>query len=132
MMKDHPFAASRFEQARNNLSRLSTVLTEGDWNEFLSLMEEEALALHAMMMSGRPGYVLMKAGTLEIIRKIRGFRQSSRLRLGFTLDAGANVHLIHAAGDAPEIEAFIRSELEAHCEKALVIRDRMGTGPKPL
>ena len=48
-------------------------------------MEEEALSLHAMMMTGKPGYLLMKPGTLEIIRKIQEFRKETGKHLGFTL-----------------------------------------------
>ena len=85
-----------------------------------------------MMMTGRPGYLLMQPGTLSILRAIRAFRKETGCRLGFTLDAGANVHLLYAGEDAPRVEAFVSSALLRHCEKGRFISDRMGEGPKKL
>lgn len=132
IMDTNPFAETRFKQARNNLLRMEEILKQSMWNGFIELMEEEALSLHAMMMTGRPGYVLMKAGTLEIIRKVRDYRKATQHHLGFTLDAGANVHLLFDAAHEKEVKQFIDAELLTHCEQGQVIHDRMGTGPKKL
>ena len=53
-----------------------------------------------MMMTSMPYFILMKPNTMEIINKIWKFRQETGLHLCFTLDAGANVHLLY-----PEKEA---------------------------
>ncbi len=105
-------------------------MKEGDWHSFITIVEEEALTLHALMMTGRPGYLLMQPGTLSILQLIREFRKETGCRLGFTLDAGANVHLLYAAVDASQVEAFINSELVRYCENGRVIRDKMGQGPE--
>lgn len=131
-MEDHLLAPGRYEQARSNMGRLKRILREGDWNGFLSVAEEEALTLHAMMMSGRPGYVLMKPGSLSIIQKIRTFRDRTGIQAGFTLDAGANVHLLHRGKDEVRIGEFVQRELVPHCEKGMFIRDGMGEGPELL
>jgi len=132
LMETNPFAEIRFKQARQNLWLLHTAMTGGDWESFIAIMEEEALSLHAMMMTGKPGYFLMQANTHSIIKKIREFRAESKLRLGFTLDAGANVHLLYADADAIPVETFIRSELVSLCEKGKVIKDKMGPGPQKI
>ncbi len=129
LMETNPFAESRFKQARRNLNLLNTALKNGDWESFISLMEEEALSLHAMMMTGKPGYLLMQANTLSILQLIREFRADTGHRLGFTLDAGANVHLLYADADAEAVETFIQSELVHYCENQMVIKDKMGPGP---
>lgn len=129
LMDTHPFAEARFSQAHENLGLLQSALQEGNWNLFISVVEQEALSLHAMMLTSKPGYILMQPGTLSILNKIRNFREESGFRLCFTLDAGANVHLLYAEGDAGPVEAFIETDLYAHCENNQVIRDRMGQGP---
>lgn len=129
LMETNPFASVRFHQAHQNLNRLKTILSEGDWKEFIELIEEEALSLHAMMMTSKPGYLLLKTGTVEIIRKVQDFRRVSGLHLGFTLDAGANVHLLYDAAHEKEVKAFIESHLRSHCENKRVIHDQMGEGP---
>ena len=84
------------------------------------------------MMSSRPGYVLMQPGTVAVIHKVRQFRKETGSLVGFTLDAGANVHLIYSGEEEKEITAFISSELLPHCEKNRTIHDRMGKGPASL
>lgn len=132
LMERNPFSAVRFSQARENLSRLGAYLRAGDWESFLELVEEEALTLHAMMLTGRPGYLLMQPGTLSIIRKVRRFREETGARMAFTLDAGANVHLLYDGAEADRIEPFIGSDLAPNCENEMRISDRMGKGPERI
>ena len=40
-------------------------------------------------------FILMKPNTLEIINKIWEFRSDTGLPISFTLDAGANVHVLY-------------------------------------
>ncbi len=129
LMETNPYARVRFQQAKLNMERIKSILREGDWDGFIDLMEEEALSLHAMMMTGKPGYLLMRDGTLEIIRKVRDFRKESGKHLGFTLDAGANVHLLYDAAHEKGVQSFIDEQLRSHCENGQMIHDRMGGGP---
>jgi diphosphomevalonate decarboxylase len=73
---------------------MKEILKTGDMERFIKLVEHEALTLHAMMMMSDPAFILMKTGTLEVINKIWDFRKETGLPLFFTLDAGANVHLL--------------------------------------
>jgi len=132
LMETNPYAETRFKQAKLNLGRLKIILASGDWNGFIELVEEEALSLHAMMMTGKPGYLLMRPGTLEIIHKVQEFRRESKKHIAFTLDAGANVHLLYEKAQEKSIKKFIDAELLSHCENRLVIHDQMGSGPKKL
>ncbi|MGW8314090.1 MAG: diphosphomevalonate/mevalonate 3,5-bisphosphate decarboxylase family protein [Bacteroidales bacterium] len=132
MMESHPFAEVRFRQARENLTILGKSLRDGDWAAFIALVEEEALTLHALMLSGKPGYLLMSPETISIIQKIRTFRAETGARLAFTLDAGANVHLLYDGMESDRIEPFIDSALAPHCENNRRIEDRMGKGPERL
>ena len=74
LMKGHPFAIQRFEQAHIHLEQFKTALTSGDVERFIDLAEAEALCLHAMMMTSNPRFVLMQPNTLAIIQKIQDFR----------------------------------------------------------
>ena len=117
-------------QARENLDLLYRVMREGDWMGFIALVEEEALTLHAMMMTSRPGYLLMQSATLSILQSIREYRKETGNRIGFTLDAGANVHLLYAGADASEVESYISTKLLKYCENGMVIWDKIGLGPE--
>lgn len=132
LMHDHPFAEQRFEQAQDNLGRLLDILSSGDLDGFCNLVETEALTLHAMMMTSNPSYVLMKPNTLSIIDKVRTFRRTTNVPICFTLDAGANVHLLYPAKFAQQVMPWIRQELSPLCQGGQFIEDQVGQGLKKL
>lgn len=128
LMHGHPFAAQRFEQAHQHLDALAPVLKTGDLDAFIAIVEREALTLHAMMMSSSPYFLLMKPGTLQIIEKIWAYRNEKKVPVCFTLDAGANVHMLYPEKYKVEVLQFIQDELVAHCENGQYICDQVGTG----
>lgn len=132
LMHNHPFASERFLQADKNLSQLKSVLKEGDVNKFIDIIESEALTLHAMMMTSMPYFILMKPYTLEIINCIWAFRKETGLHVGFTLDAGANVHVLYPENEKEEILQFIKNELVAFCQNGQYICDHIGFGAKKI
>ena len=116
LMNNHPFAQKRFEQAHDNIAKLMDILQNDDLETFIQIIESEALTLHSMMMTSMPYFILMKPNTLEIIQKIWNYRQKTHLPVGFTLDAGANVHLLYPEKIKQEIHIFITNELQQHCK----------------
>mgnify|MGYP000303647539 CR=1 FL=1 len=132
LMHDHPFAQQRFAQAHENLTKLKTVFKDGNLSEFIKIVESEALTLHSMMMTSLPYFILMKPNTLEIINKIWAFRATSNTNVCFTLDAGANVHVLYPEKDHAVVYQFIKNELVAYCENGQYICDRIGFGARKL
>lgn len=129
LMRGHPFAKHRFEQGKQNVCVLKDILKSGDWSAFISLMESEALTLHAMMMTSNPPFILMKPKTLEAISRIWQFRSDTGQNVGFTLDAGANLHLVFAESALAAVEDQLFPELQYLCEQNTIIRDFIGQGP---
>lgn len=123
LMHGHPFAENRFKQAHQNLSLIKNILKSGDLNAFIEIVESEALTLHAMMMASNPYFILMKPNTLKAIEKIWEFRKAQNNHICFTLDAGANVHVLYPESEKTEIQAFINNELAPLCENNKVIHD---------
>jgi diphosphomevalonate decarboxylase len=132
LMHNHPFAKQRFEQAHKNLFKLKQILESGNLNDFIALIESEALTLHAMMMTSNPYYILMKPNTLKIINKVWDFRNSTNLPISFTLDAGANVHILYPKQGASRILEFIKNELVAYCQNGHYICDEIGFGANQI
>ncbi|MFA7688035.1 MAG: diphosphomevalonate decarboxylase [Moheibacter sp.] len=123
LMENHPYAPQRFVSAQENLKKIIPVLKEGDLNEFGTIVEHEALSLHAMMMTSRPAYVLMLPHTLNVIQKLWAFRKDTSTNLFFTLDAGANVHLLYPEKEQERCMEFIRKELKIHAANKKIIED---------
>jgi len=130
LMHDHPFSEQRFQQANENLSILITVFETGNLSEFIKIVESEALTLHAMMMTSIPYFILMKPNTLEIINKIWSYRNETNSNICFTLDAGANVHVLYPENEKKKILEFIKNELVAFCQNGQYICDQIGFGAK--
>lgn len=128
LMHNHPFAEKRFEQAHHNLSSIKKVLENGDLETFISIVESEALTLHAMMMTSMPYFILMKPNTLEIINKIWTFRKQTNIPICFTLDAGANVHILYPENVREKVLQFIQLELVGYCQNGNYICDEIGNG----
>ncbi|SDX22690.1 diphosphomevalonate/mevalonate 3,5-bisphosphate decarboxylase family protein [Aequorivita viscosa] len=128
LMHKHPFAEQRFEQAQSNLSKLIPILKNGDIPEFIKIVESEALSLHAMMLTSMPYFILMKPNTLEIINRIWEFRKKTNSLACFTLDAGANVHLLYPEWEAETVLQFIKLELADFCKNKEFIVDQVGFG----
>ena len=132
LMHNHPYAENRFHQANDNLSKITKILQEGNIKEFINLVESEALTLHAMMLTSNPYFILMKPNTLEVINKIWNYRAENNSNICFTLDAGANVHVLYPEDEKDAVNSFIKSELAKHCQKNQYICDNAGFGAKKI
>jgi diphosphomevalonate decarboxylase len=75
-----------------------------------------------------PYFILMKPNTLEIINKIWKFRELTSISVCFTLDAGANVHVLYPENVCEEVLQFIKNELVVHCQNEQYICDEIGSG----
>ena len=62
---------------RKKFCSLKEILKTEILKKFITLVEHEALTLHAMMMMSEPAFILMKTGTLEVINKLWNFRKET-------------------------------------------------------
>ena len=125
LMNTNPYAERRFQEARENFVSMKEILKSGDLEAFMKLVEHEALTLHAMMMMSDPAFILMQTGTLQVINRVWEFRKETNLPLFFTLDAGANVHLLFPSEKKAEISNFIETELLRYTQNGGIVRDFM-------
>ncbi len=132
LMNEHFYREIRFKQAQHNCQRLVDVLASGDLEKFVSIVEEEALSLHSLMMTSNPSFILMRPATLAIIEQVRKFRQQQGVPICFTLDAGPNVHLLYPQEYRPLITTFIHEQLLELTDSETYLADQVGHGPKQL
>ena len=128
LMHNHPYAERRFAQAHENLDALISIFKSGDLDAFIKIVESEALTLHAMMMTSMPYFILMKPNTLQIINAIWKFRNETQIPVCFTLDAGANVHVLYPENVSEKVLQFIKDELVGYCQNGQYICDEIGNG----
>jgi len=132
LMEKHPYAAARYLQANRNFSELVGAITSNNFQTFAQIVEEEALSIHALMMSSSPGYSLLSPNSFIIIDKIREFREKNNVKICFTIDAGPNIHVLYPEKDKDKVIKFINNNLIEFCENGLIISDHVGSGPKQL
>ena len=132
LMNNHPFANGRIDQAIYNIKLLSEILENGDLTGLTNLAENEALSLHALMLSSNPSFVLMAPNTLEAIKIIRSFRNTTQTPVCFTLDAGANVHVLFPEHCKDFIDDNLMPLLKPLCFNNSYICDQVGFGPNKL
>jgi len=131
-MEHHPYRSSRIQQALTNQQKIREALANGNFQMLAEATEEEALSLHALMLSSNPGFVLINQATIHIIEAIRKFRDQTGARITFTLDAGPNVHVLYPTGEKEGIRKWMQQALEPYCENGTMIHDFTGKGPEKI
>ena len=117
----------KYKQSNINLENLLIALKNGDINQFIKIVENEALSLHSMMMLSEPSFILLKPKTLEVISDIRRYRNKTKIPVCFTLDAGPNIHLLYPNKYHAEIQEF-----KSKIKKVSIITDSLGNGIKNI
>ena len=133
LMQGHPFAKGRVLQAESNMKKLVDSILKGDWDAFQSVVENEALSLHSLMMSSKNPYILMHPRSLAVIEKIKEMRAKTGVKCCFTLDAGPNIHLLCPKSEKVAVKRFVENDLKGFLENERWIEDSVGDlGPKAL
>ncbi len=132
MMVAHPYREGRKNQANSNISELIKAISEDNYHQVAKITENEALSLHALLMTSSSGIILLQPNTLQIIEEIKKFRESTGLNLFYTIDAGPNIHLIYFEEQREMVLQFVNDKLIQYCENGQWIDDKIGNGPKLL
>ena len=131
LMNHHPFAQARYTQAHDHLKALIKALKRGCIEEFVEVVELEAMTLHALMMSSNPSVCLLKPETLAIIDYVKRERKKrgvGAVPVCFTLDAGPNLHLLYPLEKRELLDGFFQ-RLQREFRPLKVICDEQGSGP---
>jgi diphosphomevalonate decarboxylase len=128
LMDNNPYAKPRYAQANSRMVTLLEALKAGDVETFGQIAEDEALTLHALMMTSSPSFTLLKPNTLKLIEILRGYRETSKVPVFFSLDAGPNLHLLYPHAFEKQVKDLIDNELKQYCDTGQVIFDTVGRG----
>ena len=132
LMENNVYADARYQQARVRMNHLLEAMEDGDLTTFGQIVEDEALTLHAMMMSSHPSYLLMHPNTIELINRIRAYRADTKYPVYFSLDAGPNIHLLYPENIVHEVRVFVDEQLAPLCQENSYLPDWVGEGPEEL
>lgn len=102
-----PLQAARVAGTSERLERCKAALLARDWPQLATVIEQEALVMHAVMMTSQPPLLYWRPATLAVMHAVRAW-QAEGLAVAFTMDAGPNVHCICPAESAPQVESLVR------------------------
>lgn len=88
--------------------QLLDVLARRDFTALGQAAEEDALLMHAVMMTSRPSLIYWLPETVAIIHWVQARRQTG-IPVYFTIDAGPNVHVLTLPPYADRLQADLRA-----------------------
>jgi diphosphomevalonate decarboxylase len=114
---------ARVASVAHRLAEARTALLKKDLAALGPLIEEDAISMHAVMMTSRPPIYYWLPSSIQLIHEVQNWRAEG-LEVYFTFDAGPNAHLICQAADQAEVERRLK-DIEGVLE---VIVSRPGPG----
>ncbi|MDR3578294.1 MAG: diphosphomevalonate decarboxylase [Anaerolineaceae bacterium] len=88
-----PIQYARLADARRRLDICRKAILERDFTAMASICELDSNLMHAVMMTSSPALFYLEPASLEIMKAVPTWRQSG-LPVFYTVDAGANVHVL--------------------------------------
>lgn len=102
-----PLQAARVRQAESDLEPMRRAIQHRDLAQLGSLMERDALSMHAVMMTSNPSLLYWSPSTVAVMAAVRSWREEG-LDTWFTVDAGPNVHVLVPEDQAEEAASRLR------------------------
>jgi diphosphomevalonate decarboxylase len=102
LVSTSPFNAIRVKAAHQSVDIIRRAIMDKDFTTFGEETEREAIRLHVIAMTSLPPIFYWNPTTLAIIQAVTRWRDEG-LESYYTIDAGANVHVIAQANDAADV-----------------------------
>lgn len=128
LAQSSPLCQARIDRMESALAEVREAITKRDINQLGPVIEEDALMMHAVMMTGTPALFYWQPSTLAVIQAVRQWREEEGMAVYFTIDAGPNLHLICEGGEV----ASVTERLQAMDEVERIIVSRPGNAPEIL
>lgn len=102
-----PLQNARVEDTPRRLEICRNAILKKDFEAFAHIIEHDSDIMHSVMMTSNPPLMYWQAATVEIFHEVRAWRAGG-LPVGYTVDAGANVHVLCLGEKAKEVEKRLR------------------------
>ena len=103
-----PFYRDWIATVPGDLADAREAVQARDFEKLAAVAEASCLAMHAVMLSARPGLIYWNAATVDCIRCIRSL-QAGGTGAFFTIDAGPQVKAVCLPGDAARVAEALRN-----------------------
>jgi len=107
LTESSPFFKPRTEGMKRKIKGIKNALRKKNFEKFGRIMEEEAINMHAVMMTSKPPLFYWLPKTIQIILAVQDWRDIG-IPVYFTIDAGPNVHLICQERDENKVSQKLK------------------------
>ncbi|HET6405041.1 MAG TPA: diphosphomevalonate decarboxylase [Candidatus Thermoplasmatota archaeon] len=105
-----PLHGGRIARVPELLREVREGIRARDLERLGAAAEEDAILMHAVMMTSRPSLLYWNEGTVRGLHAVREWREEG-LKVYATIDAGPNLHLLCMGKDAREVARRAQEEL---------------------
>ena len=102
-----PLQPARVADTPRRLDICRNAILNKDFEAFANIIEHDSDMMHAVMMTSNPPLMYWEDGTVGIFHAVREWRARG-LPVAYTVDAGANVHVVCLGDHAKEVEKRLR------------------------
>lgn len=102
-----PLQNARVADAPRRLEICRNAILKSDFEAFANIIEHDSDMMHSVMMTSNPPLMYWQSATVEIFHQVREWRAGG-LPVGYTVDAGANVHVLCLGEYKTEVEKRLR------------------------
>ncbi len=103
-----PFQAARVADTPRRLDICRNAIQKRDFQALAEIIELDSNMMHSVMMTSHPALFFWEPATLNIIKSVQSWRKTG-IPVAYTLDAGANVHVVCPEENAPEVKKRLSS-----------------------
>lgn len=102
-----PLLNGRLESLPTALEEVRQAIAQRDLAQLGQVIEQDAVAMHAVMMTSSPSLLYWHGATVELMRSAQQWREEG-IPVYFTIDAGPNVHLICEKSSVAPLTAALK------------------------
>ena len=102
LARSSPFLRVRLERIKEKIILIKKYMQEKNFSAFGELLEQEALELHAIMLTSNPPLIYWLPATIGVMHAVQKWRKDG-LEVYFTVNTGQDIHLICQKQDANKV-----------------------------
>lgn len=102
-----PLQEARLADTPRRLEVCRDAILKKDFESFANIIEHDSDMMHAVMITSDPPLMYWQSATVDIFHAVREWRAGG-LPAAYTVDAGANVHVLCLRAQAKEVEKRLK------------------------
>lgn len=93
LARTSPFFVTRLNNINKKISQFKKFIKTKNFTKFGQIIENEALELHAIMLTSTPSLIYWQPETIKLMKLVKKWRNGG-LEVYFTVNTGQDIHLI--------------------------------------